>query len=95
MSNNFAFNKDIIQKSAELTTKNMEMVRLNNISHAMQMEGRDNAFRNQKTQSTNESVDLLEQLKQKYLNTSQDPSTRKLFVKNIGNSIKLLSRPLL
>ena len=86
MTSNNQFKNNIISKDANLITNNVEMIRLNNISIARKLEGKQKKT-NKENKRKNEGInDELEALRKKFLDTAQDPSTRKLFIKNIGNS---------
>ena len=83
MNNNSTFRKDIIQKSAELTSKNLDMVRLNNVTLTREMK------KKKATESITKkkiNYDNLKQLEKKYKQEAEDPLSRKLFIKQIGRS---------
>ena len=81
MIDNSEFRKDIIQKSAELTSKNLDMVRLNNVTITREMKQKKISQAKSRKRA---AQDFVRQLELKYLQTSEDPFSRKLFIKNIG-----------
>lgn len=85
MSINSSFRKDIIQKSAELTSKNLDMVRLNNAS----IVNKPKPVKAHKVVNHERTAmeTRVRQLQQKYLHTAEDPLSRKLFIKQIGSHI--------
>ena len=82
MLNNSNFRNDIIQKSAELTSKNVDMVRLNNVAITREM--RQQKLTQEKSRQR-AAQNYVRQLEVKYKQTSEDPYSRKLFIKNIGS----------
>ena len=79
---NKTFRKDIIEQGAQLTSKDMDKIRLNNY---IQMGTRNTSKSQKKKSSDGQAGNSLEELKQKYLTTSENRNTRKLYIKNIGN----------
>lgn len=81
MSNNSSFRKDIIQQSAKLTSKNLDIMRLNNVTLTREVK-KDKPAPDKSKKKVAE--DNARQLQRKYKQTAEDPQSRKLFVKQIG-----------
>lgn len=88
MSTNKQFSKEIISNKAKLITQNKEMIRLNNIQLAKNLEGKTKKSNKENNKKKREDIDELENLRKKYQETAKEPTTRKLFIKNIGNHFK-------
>jgi hypothetical protein len=85
MSNNLAFRKDIIQKSAELTSKNLDMVRLTNATMTREPKTKPRPKKKIIDHSKKRAIEYrIRQMELKYLNTAEDPYSRKMFIKQIG-----------
>ena len=85
MSNNSTFRKDIIQKSAELTSKNLDMVRLNNVTITREIKEKKVTVDKSKKKA---AEDRVRHFQKKYLTTQEDPVSRRLFIKHIGKGHK-------
>lgn len=81
MSNNSSFRKDIIQQSAKLTSKNLDIMRLNNVTLTREIK-KDKPTPDKAKKKVAENN--ARQLQRKYKQTTEDPQSRKLFIKQIG-----------